>query len=116
MLLQFIFIFSAIIIMLAILILFIVKAGIQLQYLRISRKKKKGNISDFIQFDYTDTRERALRWEAFLLFPLMYAVVLDDDKEELNQLKRSVKRIHIFIYVLLILLIIMGVYSEKVFV
>ncbi len=102
--------------MLAIIVLFIVKAGIQLQYLRISRKKKKGHISDFVQFDYTDAGERALRWEAFLMFPLMYAIVLDEDKEELNHLKRSVKRIHITIYILLILLIIMGVYSEKVFV
>lgn len=115
MLLQFIFIFFAIILMLAIIVLFIIKAGIQLQYLRLSRKKKKGAISDFVQFDYTDVKERALRWEAFLMFPLMYAIVLEEGQEEFNDLKRSIKRIHITIYTLLILLIIMGVYSEKVF-
>ncbi len=115
MLLQFVFIFLAVVIMLAILVLFVVKAGMQLQYLRIKQKKKKGNISDFIQFDYTDSKERALRWEAFLLFPLMYAIVLDEDHEELNALKQAVKRIHIAIYILLIVLIIMGIYSEKVF-
>ncbi len=53
--------------------------------------------------------------QAFLLFPMLYPVVLDDDKEELNAIKKRIKRIHIGIYFLLILLVVFGIFSEKVF-
>ena len=96
--------------------LFIVKAGMQLRYLRIKARKKPGALSDIIQFDYSSVKERKERWEAFLLFPLMYPIEIEEnEKEELRTIKRKVKRIHIAIYAILILVIILGVYSEKVF-
>lgn len=96
-----------------ILLLYAVKAGLQLQYLNLQNKKPKGKISDFFRF--SSEKERALRWKAFLMFPLTFSVVMDDEKEELLDLKKGVKNIHIAIYLLLALLIIMGIYSEKVF-
>lgn len=115
MFLQFIFIFLVSLILIAMVVLMVVKAGLQLQYMRISKGRPAGEISDFVQFDYSSRAERSERWQAFLLFPLMYAVVLDDEKQELLAIKRRVKRIHIAIYSLLIILIILGVYSEKIF-
>lgn len=100
--------------LLAILALFLRKAGLQLQYLRRKTKlKSSGRISDFWRFDWSNPQERRDRWEAFLLFPMLYAVVLDDQDEKLNDLKREVKRTHILIYLMLVILVILGIYSER---
>jgi len=109
------FVFLSVVILVAILFLFTLKAGYQLQYLRIKKGKKPGEFTDFLRFDISDPKERKLRWEAFLLFPMLYAVILDDEKESLNALKRKIKRVHIGIYLTLIALVLLGVYSEKVF-
>lgn len=109
------FVFFSVVILIAILLLFSIKAGLQLQYLRIKKGKKPGEVIDFVRFDISDPKERKLRWDAFLLFPMLYAVILDDEKESLNNIKRKIKRIHIGIYFTLIALVILGVYSEKVF-
>lgn len=96
--------------------IFIFKAGLQLQYLRIKNKKDKGSTSDIIQFDYSDKKERKERWDAFMLFPLMYTVIFEEnERKELLAIKKRVKKIHITIYSLLIVVIVLAVYSEKVF-
>ncbi len=112
---QFLFLFFGLSVMIALLAIFVVKAGLQLQYLRLKNKKEKGSIFDFLQFDISDSKQRKVRMEAFLLFPVMFAVVLDEDDEELNNIKRKVKRLHIAIYLILIILTILAIYSEKVF-
>lgn len=99
----------------AIVLLFLRKAGLQLQYLRIKEGQAAGNIRDFLFFDWQDAQARAQRWRAFLLFPMLYAVLLDDEQEELLKIKREVKRTHILIYLAVILFIILGVYSERIF-
>lgn len=113
--LQFIFVSILVLLMLFILLLFVMKAGYQLQYLRIKAGQKPGSIWDFLKFRLSDEKQRKLRLQAFLLFPMLYPLALDEQKEELNHIKLSVKRIHITIYFLLIVLIILGIYSEKVF-
>ncbi len=115
MLLKFIFIFLTTFLLFAILGLFVVKAGLQLQYLNLKKKKKKGQVYDILQFDWSNSQERQKRWEAFLLFPLLFAITLDDSKEELNQIKLKVKRIHIAIYIILMILVVLAIYSQKVF-
>lgn len=70
---------------------------------------------DFFRFDISDKKARSLRWEAFLLFPMLYAVVYDDKRQELNEIKRKVKLVHVGIYLSLIALVVLGIYSEKVF-
>lgn len=112
---QIIFLVLAALLLLAILLLFSIKSGLQLQYLRIKDRKKPGSVWDFLKFSFSDEKARQLRVKAFLLFPMLYPVALDENKEELNDIKRRVKRIHIGIYFLLILLIVLGIYSEKVF-
>ena len=103
-------------ILLAILAIFLFKASLQLQYLRIKNKKNKGSKSDLLQFDFSDKKERKERWDAFLLFPLMYTVVFEEnEKQELIEIKKRIKKLHILIYSLLIIVIVLAVYSEKVF-
>ncbi len=74
-----------------------------------------GSVWDLLKFKFSDKKERQLRVQAFLLFPMLYPVLLDDPKEELNAIKRRIKRIHIGIYFLLIILVVLAIYSEKVF-
>lgn len=95
------------------LLFFFIKAGTQLQYLNLKAGRKAGSIGDFLKFSFNDPLERQKRWEAFLMFPMFYAVVMDDESEELLKLKLRVKRLHIAIYLTLIILIILGVYSDN---
>jgi hypothetical protein len=99
----------------AMLSLFVRKSGLQLQYLRAQKKQSLGKITDFILFNWQDADQRGMRLKAFLLFPMLYPVLIDEEKEELNIIKEKVKRSHIAIYLSLILFIILAVYSEKVF-
>lgn len=115
MVLQIIFISIVMALLLLILLLFTIKAGFQLQYLRLKSRKKEGNLWDILKFNSGTANDKKMRWEAFMLFPMLYPIVLDEKKEELNALKKRVKRIHIGIYFILILLIVMAIYSEKVF-
>ena len=112
---QILFIIFTFILLLAVLWLFLRKADLQLMYMR-KKQGKKSDTGDFIKFSWTDTKARSERWQAFLLFPMLFPIELDEEKEELLGIKRNVKRIHIGIYLIIIILIIMGIYSEKVFV
>lgn len=95
--------------------LFYLKMGLQMQYLQSKQKKELEPIGRFLFFKWSDEAKRALRWEAFLLFPMLYPVVLDDKQEDLLAIKRQIKRSHIGIYIGIILFIILSIYSEKVF-
>lgn len=95
--------------------LFVRKSGLQLQYLQLKKKAQVGKIKDFLFFNLQNAEARAMRLQAFLLFPMLYPVILDEEREELNEIKSKVKRTHIAIYFSLILFIILAVYSEKVF-
>jgi hypothetical protein len=95
--------------------LFVRKSGLQLQYLHVQQNMPIGKIKDFLLFNFKDAQERALRLQAFLLFPMLYPVLIDESKEELNEIKYKVKRTHIGIYFSLIVFIILAVYSERVF-
>lgn len=86
-----------------------------MQYLQSKAKKKVEPLSSFLFFDWSDGNKRSLRWEAFLLFPMLYPIVLDDEKEELLTLKQKIKRSHVGIYFGLIVFIVLSIYSEKVF-
>lgn len=112
---QFTYTVFILLVMAGILGLFLLKAGRQLQYLRLQKKKPAGKPSDFWKRGWQDEKQRQERVDAFLLFPLLFPVTLNDEKEELNDLKRDIKRIHILIYLLLIVLVTLGIFGEKVF-
>lgn len=95
--------------------LFYIKLGLQMQYLQLKQKKEVEPVSKFLLFEWADEKKRSLRWEAFLLFPMLYPIILDDDREDLLALKRQIKRSHVGIYLGIIIFIILSIYSEKVF-
>lgn len=98
-----------------VLLLFYRKMGLQLQYLQVKAKQKPEAISKFLFFDWSDKALRKQRWEAFLLFPMLYPVELDDEDQALLDIKYKVKRSHIGIYFALIIFIVLSIFSEKVF-
>ncbi len=112
---QVIFIVFSTLLMMAILGLFLRKVGLQLQYLRLEQKKDPGEVTDFLRFSWQDLQARQIRWQAFLLFPMLYGVPMDEESNEKMNLKRAIKRTHILIYLALIILVVLGVFSEKVF-
>lgn len=112
---QVVFIIIFIILILGILGLFFIKAGLQLQFIRLQKKQKPGSLTDYFRFTFSDEKARQLRVDAFMMFPLLYPIVLDEKREELNEIKRKVKRIHIFIYLLLVVLMVLGIIADKVF-
>ncbi len=86
-----------------------------MQYLQIQSGKKPSAHKDFLFFDWKDAKERELRKEAFLLFPMLYAVSFEEpEKKELEDIKYKVKRSHIGIYFCIILFITLGVLSERI--
>lgn len=107
---------TTLVLLATILVLFLRKASLQLQYLRVQQKKEAGSLTSFFKFSYQDTAARNLRWQAFLLFPLLYGVPMHKEDTALMDLKKQVKRTHIFIYVALIFLVFLGVYSQKIFI
>ncbi len=112
---QIIFITLTVLLLLGILVLFLIKSGLQLQYLRLKNHRKPGSVWDFLKFSFSDEKARQQRVKAFLLFPMLYPIALDEQREELNKIKIRIKRIHMGIYALLIVLIVLAIYSEKVF-
>lgn len=95
-------------------LLYAVKAGLQMQYIRLERKKKPGSWKEI--FKLGDRKNNDLRMEAFLKFPLMFAIVFEEgESDEMLEIKRSVKRIHILIYIALIFLILAAVYASKAY-
>lgn len=85
------------------------------RYLRAKDKKKPGSTLDFYYRNFVDKKDKE-RWKkAWMLFPLMFAIVLDDEHEELNTIKSQIKRLNMIIYVVLIVALLVGVYAAKAF-
>lgn len=56
------------------------------------------------------------RWKkAFMLFPLLYSIVLDEPTIALNEMKQRVKKLNVVIYVVLIVALLVVVYASKAF-
>lgn len=113
--LKIIIIFSFLISVVGILALYSVKISFHLVYLRLKAKQKPGTPGDFFSRNFINKNDAQFWKEAFLLFPLLYPIVLDEPTEALNDLKRKIKRIHIGIYTLLMVALLIVVYAAKVF-
>ena len=98
-----------------IIFLYAVKLAYHFQYLRVKDKKNPGSTTDFFYRHFTDKKDGE-RWkEAWLKFPLLYPVVLDDERQELNDIKKGIKRINMAIYVALIVAFLVVFYTAKAF-
>jgi hypothetical protein len=112
---QIIVIFLFIISLAAIFILYAYKLALHFMYLRVKNKKKPGSTSDFFYRDFKDKKDSE-RWkEAWMLFPLLFPIALDDEIEELNAIKSRVKRLNVAIYSVLIVALIVVFYAAQFF-
>lgn len=107
MLTQFASLFFFIIAVFAILVVYTFKTALQLQLLKIERHQPPGRTVDLFFFDFGNRAERSIRMDAFLKYPLMFPVVIEeDDNDEVVVLKKKIKTVNYGLYFLLIVLII----------
>lgn len=107
MLTQFATLFLFILGVIAIFALYMYKAGLQLQLIRMEQGHPAGKVMDLFFFDFSDAGERAIRGQALLRYPLLFPVEFDEaDHGEISDQKRRIKRINIALYSVLILLFI----------
>lgn len=91
------------------------KIVIQYQYLRLKNRLKPSAAWDVFAFKMKTEKESQLRNQAWMLYPLMFPVEMETEKEDLENLKGKVKKIHIALYVLLMVVILLGVYTSKAY-
>lgn len=113
--LKVIIIFLFIVSVMGILALYALKISHHFVFLRLRAKKKPGTINDFFSRNFINKGDAQFWKDAFLLFPLLYAIVLDEPTEALNSIKRKIKRLHIAIYALLMVALLTVVYAAKAF-
>lgn len=115
MLLKFVLVFLTLTAVAALPILFFVKAGLQLQYQNIKKKKPQGALTDFFNFDYKDASARSARIDAFLLFPIFFPIDLEEGTEAEKGIKRKIRSVHLVFYVLMIVLLLLATYFSKAY-
>ena len=113
--LKVIIIFLFVVSVMGILALYALKVSYHFVFLRLRAKKKPGTTSDFFSRNFINKDDAQYWKDAFLLFPLLYAIVFDEPTEALNDIKRKVKRLHIAIYALLMVALLTVVYAAKAF-
>jgi len=100
---------------LAIITVYALKIAYQYQFLHLKNGRKKPDLFEALSLTLKDPKSRKLRNQAIMLYPMFFPIILDEKKEELNDIKRSIKKLHIIIYVLLMVIILVGVYASKVY-
>jgi hypothetical protein len=113
--LQFVLIFGSIISIIGILGIYALKIAYQYQYLRLKNGLKQNDLFEAWSISLKKEADKKRRNEAVMLFPLFFPIVLDDKKQEMNDIKRTIKKLHIFIYLFVIVIMLIGVYSNKAF-
>lgn len=112
---QFIVLFLFSISIMAMLVLYSIKLAHHFKYLRVKDKKKNGQFSDFYYRNFIDKKD-SQRWkDAWLLFPLMYGIEVDDESDALNAIKKQIKKVNLAIYGVLIVALLVTVYAAKAF-
>lgn len=113
---QFILLFLFIVGVLAILAIYIVKAGIQLQLIQAQAKKDEGRVIDILFFDFTDAEARKTRLKALLMYPLLFPIEMEEnEKPNILEIKQRIKRVNIALYFVLMLLLLLVIYISKAY-
>lgn len=115
MLLKFILVFLTLVSVAALPLLFLLKAGLQLQYQNLKNRIPVGAITDFFLFDYKNAPARSARVDAFLLFPIFFPIDLEEGTEAENAIKRRIRSVHLLFYVLMMLLLLLSTYFSKAY-
>jgi len=110
-----IIIFLFIISVAAILVLYAYKLAFHFMYTRLKDRKKAGSTADFFYRNFNDTKDSD-RWkQAWMLFPLLFPVVFDDERLDLNDVKYKIKKLNMAIYAGLSLALIVVFYAAQAF-
>ena len=112
---KFFLIFGALASILTILGLYALKIAFQYQYLRLKNKLKRTDLFEALSFSLKSDRDKKLRSQAIMLFPMFFPIDLDDKKEDMLDLKRTIKKLHIYIYLALMAIMLIGVYTSKMY-
>lgn len=71
---------------------------------------------DILFFDWGNSKERSLRMEALLRYPLLFPVEVGErDKEPMIACKKRISRMNIALYAVLIILLLLVTYAAKAY-
>lgn len=96
--------------------LYLYKTSAHFRYLRIKAGKSPGSWADFIKRNFIFKNDDQ-RWkEAWLIFPLLFGVEVEDtDKPAEIDVKSVIRQANILIYLALIVAMILVVYASKAY-
>ena len=112
---KFILIFGAIVSVMSVFGLYALKVAIQYQYLRLKKGLKRTDLFEAWSMSLSKEDDKKRRSEAVMLFPMFFPIELDEQKEELLSIKKTIKKIHILIYFSIMAIMLIGVYASKAF-
>jgi hypothetical protein len=112
---KFFLIFGALASILIILGLYALKIAYQYQYLRLKNRLKKTDLFEAWSLTLKSDRDKKLRNQAVMLFPMFFPIDLDDTNESMLDIKRTLKKLHIYIYIALMGIMLIGVYTSKAY-
>ncbi len=96
-------------------ILYARKLALHFQYLRVKDGRKAGELSDFFYRHFTDKKDPE-RWKnAWMIYPLLFPVDLEDEKGDRLVIKKKIKQANVLVYVVLIVALRDVVYAAKAF-
>lgn len=76
---------------------------------------KKSDFFDIFKWGQGKPKEKQLKKEALMLFPLLFPIELENEKEELENIKKRIKKLHISLYFIIIVIMLIGVYTSKAY-
>ena len=112
---KFFLIFGALASILTILGLYALKVAYQYQYLRLKNKLKRSDLFEAWSLSLKSERDKKLRNQAIMLYPMFFPIDLDDTNEDMLEIKRTLKKLHIYIYIALMMVMLIGVYTSKAY-
>ncbi len=112
---KFFLIFGALASILIILGLYALKIAYQYQYLRLKNRLKRTDLFEAWSLSLKLDRDKKLRNQAIMLFPMFFPIDLDDTNEAMLDIKRTLKKLHIYIYIALMAIMLIGVYTSKAY-
>ena len=95
--------------------LYAIKIAWQYQYFRMKENLKKADFFEAWNIKMKNERDRKLRYKSIMAFPLMFPMEMENEKYDLEEIKKRIKRIHIGLYILIMVIMILGIYSSKAY-
>lgn len=96
--------------------LYLYKISAHFRYLRLKSVRKPGSWFDFIQRNFTFENDSKNWKDAWLIFPLLFGVDVDEsDKPDIVAIKSTIRQANILIYLALIICLLLMIYTSKAY-